>query len=102
MHSNMHLLHLHVTAVIAPPSPLPPVCVGNLLCKASSPVPQRGVHSCLAGSSVVVCMEAEKNSQSLYGFSAAVPPLYESTSCLQDLQLPALHLQWSRDTSEFK
>ena len=60
MHSNMHLLHLHVTAVIAPPSPLPPLLVGSPSCKASRPIAQRGVQSCLAGSSAVVCMEAEK------------------------------------------
>ena len=92
MHPYMHLLHLHVTAVIAPPSPLPPVYVGTLPCKTFRPVAERGVQSCLAGSSVVVCMEEEKISHSLYGFSAAVQPLYESTSCLQDLQLLALHL----------
>ena len=42
MHPDMHLLHLHVTAVIAPPSPLPPVLVGSPSCKASRPIAQRG------------------------------------------------------------
>ena len=63
MHPDMHLLillHLHVTAVIAPPSPLRPVLVGGPSCKASRPIAQRGVQSCLAGSSAIVCMEAEK------------------------------------------
>ena len=60
MHPDMHLLHLHVTSVIAPPSPLPPVCVGNPSCKTSRPVAEREVQSCLAGSSAIVCMEAEK------------------------------------------
>jgi len=45
MHPDMHLLillHLHVTAVIAPPSPLRPVLVGGPSCKASRPIAQRG------------------------------------------------------------
>ena len=61
MHPNMHLLHLHVTAVIAPPSPLPPVYVGNPSCKASRPVAERGGWFRLAGSTgkkILGCCEA--------------------------------------------
>ena len=79
MHPNMHLLHLHVTAVIAPPSPLPPVYVGNPSCKASRPVAERGGWFRLAGSTGKKLL-------------AAVKLWYGRISCLQDLQLPALHL----------